>query len=90
MEEPCGLEFSEDGIVLVSGELETISPMATMVLLASPRFGPFAASEALRELGSTVDTRRRSPADSMECSSRRLLGIEGPPSMLCSMVVDLL
>jgi hypothetical protein len=53
VEEPCGLEFSEDGIVLVSGELETISPMATMVLLASPRFGPFAASEALRELSST-------------------------------------
>jgi hypothetical protein len=65
-----------------------ISRMATIVLLASPRFVPFAASEALKELGSTVDTCRRSPADSMECSSRQLLGLEGPASMLCSMVVD--
>jgi hypothetical protein len=64
VEEPCGPEFSEDGIVLLSGDLEIISPMAAMVLLASPRFVPFAASEALGELGSTVDTRRRTLADS--------------------------
>jgi hypothetical protein len=82
-----GVVSSEDGIVLVSGELEIIYRMATMVLLASLRFAPFAASEALKELGSTVDTRRRSPADSMECSSRQFIGLEGPISMLC-MVVD--
>jgi len=74
--------------VLVSGELAIIYRMAIIVLLAPPRFVPFAASEALKELGSTVDTRRRCPADSMECSSCQLLGLEGPISMLSSMVVD--